>query len=95
MAYHIKLGLVVCVALFASVALQGCGCAEDTARGCITGLTFANSGTAGCAYGRNFINCIVDNGCCDWEDDGQTAGDMIRPIAAAMAANNCGDSPSC
>mmetsp|Transcript_12774 Transcript_12774/g.17176 ORF Transcript_12774/g.17176 Transcript_12774/m.17176 type:complete len:96 (+) Transcript_12774:86-373(+) len=95
MAHHIKLGLVVCVALFASVALQGCGCDDETARSCIAGLTAATSGDALCTYGKSFINCFKDNGCCDWEEDGQTVASLINPISTTLTAASCSDVPSC
>mmetsp|Transcript_9606 Transcript_9606/g.19794 ORF Transcript_9606/g.19794 Transcript_9606/m.19794 type:complete len:98 (-) Transcript_9606:155-448(-) len=97
MAHHIKLGLVVCVALFASVALQGCGCDQETATSCISGLTggLSSSGDALCTYGKSFINCFKDNSCCDYEADGVTAASQIAVVSTALTALSCTDMPTC
>ena len=55
-------------ALFMTVTLQGCGCNEEEATSCMSGLSMSDMSSDGlCTYINAYIACIEDNGCCDEE----------------------------
>jgi len=75
------------IALFAALfgvatLLQGCGCDSEKSSECLKKMTDANTNC------DTFSACFKDNSCCDLEEDGKKASDLIKAMCALVPGTN-------